>query len=91
MGFVHLHVHSHYSFLDGAASIDRLIEKATSLHMHALALTDHNRMTGAIKFYEKAKRTGIKPILGAEIEMEYGSHLTLLCKDRRAIQTYADC
>lgn len=82
MRFVHLHVHSQYSFLDGAASVDRLLEKAKSLDMPALALTDHNRLTGAIKFYEKAKAIGIKPIIGAEVDIEGGYHLTLLCKDR---------
>ena len=81
MGFVHLHVHSCYSFLDGASSLDRLIEKAVALKMPALAITDHNRMTGVIKFYEKAKARGIKPVLGAEIDMEGGYHLTLLCKN----------
>jgi len=81
MGFVHLHVHSQYSFLDGASSLDRLLEKAKALGMSALALTDHNRLTGAIKFYEKARALGIKPIIGAEIDLEGGYHLTLLCKD----------
>jgi error-prone DNA polymerase len=83
MGFVHLHVHSQYSFLDGASSLDRLLEKAKALGMPALALTDHNRLSGAIKFYEKARALGIKPIIGAEIDLEGGYHLTLLCKDRK--------
>jgi len=83
MSFVHLHVHSQYSFLDGASSLYRLIEKAKELNMPALAITDHNRLTGAIKFYEKAKASGMKPIIGAEIEIEGGYHLTLLCKDRQ--------
>jgi len=83
MGFVHLHVHSQYSFLDGASSLDRLLEKAKALGMPALALTDHNRLTGAIKFYEKARALGIKPIIGAEIDFEGGYYLTLLCKDRK--------
>ena len=83
MSFVHLHVHSQYSFLDGASSLDKLLEKAKALDMPALALTDHNRLTGAIRFYEKAKNLGIKPIIGAEIDLEGGYHLTLLCKDRR--------
>jgi len=48
MGFIHLHVHSQYSFLDGASSLDSLLEKAKALEMPALALTDHNRLTGAI-------------------------------------------
>ena len=81
MGFIHLHVHSQYSFLDGASSLDSLLEKAQALDMPALALTDHNRLTGAVKFYEKARKLGIKPIIGAEIDLEDGYHLTLLCKD----------
>jgi len=83
MGFVHLHVHSQYSFLDGASSLDRLLEKAKGLDMPAMALTDHNRLTGAIRFYEKATALGIKPIIGAEVDMEGGYHLTLLSKDKR--------
>ncbi|MBA7508037.1 DNA polymerase III subunit alpha [subsurface metagenome] len=83
MGFIHLHVHSQYSFLDGASSIDRLLEKAKKLDMPALAITDHNRLTGAVRFYQKARTLGIKPIIGAEINLENGCHLTLLCKDRR--------
>jgi DNA polymerase III alpha subunit len=83
MSFVHLHVHSQYSFLDGASSLDRLLGKAKTLSMPALALTDHNRLTGVIKFYEKAKALGIKPIIGAEVTLEGGYHLTLLCKDKK--------
>ncbi len=82
MGFVHLHVHSYYSFLDGASSPEALLEKAQSLGMPALALTDHNRLTGAIRFYDKARSLGIKPIIGAEVDVAGGYHLTLLCKDR---------
>ncbi|MBT3362084.1 MAG: DNA polymerase III subunit alpha [Chloroflexi bacterium] len=81
MSFVHLHVHSQYSFLDGASSIDKLLQKAVVLDMPALAITDHNRLTGAIRFYVKAKALGIKPIVGAEIDLEGGYHLTLLCKN----------
>ena len=81
MSFVHLHVHSYYSFHDGAASPARLIEKAKHLAMPALALTDHNRLTGAIRFYDLARKSGIKPIIGAEIDIEGNYHLTLLCKD----------
>ena len=82
MSFVHLHVHSQYSFLDGASSLDRLLVKAAELGMPSMALTDHNQLTGAIRFYEKARAIGIKPIIGAEIDTEGGYHLTLLCKDR---------
>jgi len=83
MSFVHLHAHSQYSFLDGASSLDALLEKAVGLDMSALAITDHNRLTGAIRFYDKAKTLGIKPIIGAEIDMECGYHLTLLCKNSK--------
>jgi len=83
MDFIHLHVHSQYSFLDGASSVDSLLKKAKRLGMPAIALTDHNRLTGAVRFYEKAKALGIKPIIGAEIDIEKGYHLTLLCKDRQ--------
>jgi len=82
MTFAHLHVHSQYSFLDGASSLDKLLEKARTLNMPALAITDHNRLTGAIRFYEKARAFGIKPIIGVEVDLEGGYHLTLLCKDK---------
>jgi len=81
MSFIHLHVHSQYSFLDGASSLDTLLKKASTLNMPALAITDHNRLTGAIRFYDKARALGIKPIIGAEIDMDGGYHLTLLCKN----------
>ncbi|MFC2003485.1 DNA polymerase III subunit alpha [Chloroflexota bacterium] len=83
MGFIHLHVHSQYSFLDGASSLDRLLEKAKKLDMPALALTDHDRLTGTVRFYEKAKSLGIKPIIGTEVTLDGGYHLTLLCEDKR--------
>jgi error-prone DNA polymerase len=82
MEFTHLHVHSQYSFLDGASTLDKLLEKAKRMDMSTMALTDHNQLTGAIKFYDKAKALGIKPIIGAEVDLEGGYHLTLLCKDR---------
>ena len=64
--FIHLHVHSHYSLLDGLAKIDDLIDRAVELEMPALALTDHGVMYGAIEFYQKAKKVGLKPIIGLE-------------------------
>ncbi len=83
MSFIHLHVHSQYSFLDGASTIDDLLQKAKLLEMPAIALTDHNRLTGAIRFYEKAKALDIKPIIGLELSLEGGYHLTLLCKNKQ--------
>lgn len=66
MNFTHLHVHSHYSLLDGLPKMDDLIEKAKSDGMTALALTDHGVMYGAIEFYQKCIKAGIKPIIGVE-------------------------
>ncbi len=66
MEFVHLHLHSHYSLLDGLPKIDELIEKVQKEAMPAVALTDHGVMYGAIEFYQKAQEAGIKPIIGVE-------------------------
>jgi len=65
--FIHLHVHSHYSLLDGLAKIDELIEKAKEYGMDSLALTDHGVMYGAIEFYRKCMAADIKPIIGVEL------------------------
>ncbi|HQP47396.1 MAG TPA: DNA polymerase III subunit alpha [Spirochaetota bacterium] len=96
MNFVHLHNHSDYSILDGAITIDRMIEKASDLGMPGVALTDHGNMFGAIEFYQKAKSKGIKPIIGQEFYVapksrfdreakssgkENAHHLVLLAKD----------
>jgi len=78
MSFVHLHTHSHYSLLDGLAKIDDLVKKAKELGMPALALTDHGVMYGLIEFYKKARKAGIKPILGVEAYVARNGH-----KDKR--------
>ena len=65
--FVHLHCHSEYSLLDGAARINDMINRAASLGMPALALTDHGTMFGVIDFYRAAREAGVKPILGCEV------------------------
>jgi len=65
--FVHLHCHSEYSLLDGAARIKGMVQKAKELNMPALAITDHGVMYGVIDFYKKAKEEGIKPIIGCEV------------------------
>ena len=94
--FVHLHCHSHYSLLDGAGSLDRLVARAKSHGMNALALTDHGNLHGALEFYRKAKDAGINPIVGYEAYIAPGSrfdknagsmkeasfHLTLLAQNR---------
>jgi DNA polymerase-3 subunit alpha len=66
-GFIHLHTHSEYSLLDGAARVKDMVAKAADLGMPALALTDHGVMYGAIDFYREAKKAGIKPIIGCEV------------------------
>ena len=73
--FVHLHVHSDYSLLDGACRIDRLTDRAGELGMTALALTDHGNLFGTIDFYTTAKRKGIKPLIGCELYLAEGSRL----------------
>jgi len=65
--FTHLHVHSHYSLLDGLSKIDGLIDRALELGMDSLALTDHGSLYGAVEFYKKAKAKGVKPIIGSEM------------------------
>jgi DNA polymerase-3 subunit alpha len=95
--FAHLHCHSHYSLLDGASPIERLVERTVELGMNALAITDHGNLHGALEFYEAAKAAGINPIIGYEAYIAPGSrfqkdagsqkdsscHLTLLARDRR--------
>ena len=75
MKFVHLHTHSHYSLLDGLTKVDDLIARAKELGMEALALTDHGNLYGAVEFYAKAKKAGIKPLLGMEAYVAKGSRL----------------
>ncbi|MFN0206312.1 MAG: DNA polymerase III subunit alpha [Planctomycetota bacterium] len=97
--FVHLHVHSHYSLLDGANRIDDLVGAAVADKQSALALTDHGNLFGAIEHYSKAKKAGIRPILGCETYIARNSrlqkndrdtnpydHLTLLCANREGYQ-----
>ncbi len=69
-GFVHLHVHSRFSFGDGACDMDDLIARSAELGMSALALTDHQGLYGALRFYRKAREAGIKAIIGAEVVVE---------------------
>src|SRR3954465_5366315 len=94
--FVHLHLHSEFSLLDGACRLDKLTDKARELEFPALALTDHGVLYGAIDFYQAARKAGIKPIIGCEVYVAPGSrlekksssggrdvynHLVLLAKD----------
>lgn len=72
MSFVHLHCHSEYSLLDGANKIDALVDRAVELDMEALAITDHGNLHGAWEFQEKARKRGLKPIIGFEAYVAYG-------------------
>lgn len=72
--FVHLHVHSEYSLLDGACRISELVKTARELGMHSLAITDHGVMYGVIDFYKACKKEGIKPILGCEVYTSPRTH-----------------
>ncbi len=94
MAFVHLHLHTEYSLLDGACRIDTLAERAKELGFDSLAITDHGVMYGAVNFYRACRKAGIKPIIGCEVYVaprertgrEYGvdnqyTHLILLCKN----------
>ena len=67
MAFVHLHVHSEFSLLDGACRIQGLVQRAQELGQTAIAVTDHGLMYGAVDFYKAAKAAGIKPIIGCEV------------------------
>jgi len=90
--FVHLHVHTQYSLLDGAIRLDDLFSKAKEYRMSSIAMTDHGNMFGAIDFYQKAYKAGIKPIIGCELYVASGSrfdrsgetrHLVVLAKNTR--------
>ena len=74
MNFTHLHVHTEYSLLDGAARINDLLDAAKNFGMTSLAITDHGTMYGVIDFYKAAKKRGIKPIIGCEVYVAHGSH-----------------
>jgi len=93
-GFVHLHTHSEYSLLDGAARLKQLVKRAAELEMPALAITDHGNMFGVIDFYREAMSEGIKPIIGCEVYVaprtrlnkepkhdDYQYHLVLLAEN----------
>ena len=82
MGYAELHCHSYYSFHDGASSLEELLLRASELGYSALALTDHDNLCGAMRFSQLVKPFGIKAIIGSEVTLKGGYHLTLLAKDQ---------
>jgi len=92
MGFVHLHAHSQYSFLDGASTVEDLVDTALEHGMDALALTDTNGLYGAVRFWNAAKERGLRPIFGCELDLldlgtsergdERSRRIVLLARDR---------
>ena len=99
MSFVHLHVHTEYSLLDGACRINKMMDRVKELGQTAVAITDHGVMYGCIDFYKAAKAAGIKPIIGCEVYLTRRTiadrihgvdndpyHLVLLCKDRKGYE-----
>src|SRR5437763_16403639 len=83
MTYVELHCHSAFSFLDGASLPDEIVPTALELGYGALALTDHNTVSGSMEFAVSARALGLRPIHGAEIDLDDGRHLTLLVEDSR--------
>ena len=91
--FVHLHIHTEYSLLDGACRIDQLMDRVKECGQNAIAITDHGVMYGCVQFYKAAKKAGIKPIIGCEVyvatrtrfdkvnKIDGNNHLILLCKN----------
>ncbi|MFC1955037.1 DNA polymerase III subunit alpha [Chloroflexota bacterium] len=82
MDYAEIHCHSYYSFHDGASSLDELMVRAKELGYRALAITDHDNLCGAMRFAQLAKSLELHGIIGAEITLKGGYHLTLLAKDR---------
>jgi error-prone DNA polymerase len=76
--YAELHCHSYFSLLDGAASPEDLVTQAVALGLHSLALTDHDSLAGAVRFGRAAQRAGLHAVIGAEVTLEDGQHLTLL-------------
>jgi error-prone DNA polymerase len=83
VSYVELHCHSYFSLLDGSASPEALVDHAADLGYPALALTDHDGLYGAVRFWRTARERGITPIIGAEVSLVDGSHLTLLAESQR--------
>lgn len=80
--YCELHCHTHYSLLDGVSSPEVLLDRAVALAMPALAITDHDGLYGAVAFWKAAQTRAIRPLIGAELTLAQGTHLTLIAEDR---------
>ena len=74
--FVHLHLHTEFSLLDGACRVEELLDQAQKLGMPALAVTEHGNMFSAVTFHDTARKKGVKPILGCEVYVAPGDRRT---------------
>src|SRR3974377_1580850 len=93
--FIHLHLHTDYSLLDGACDIPKVMDRANELNIPAVTVTDHGNLFGAVKFHEAALKKGLKPIIGCEVyvastnpfdsspDSDRPNHLVLLCENER--------
>jgi len=99
--FIHLHLHSDYSLLDGACSIDKLVQTVEEQGIPAVALTDHGNLFGAVEFHSKAEARGVQPIIGCEVyvsqqghktrsESDRYNHLILLCENQQGYRNLID-
>ena len=82
--FVHLHLHTQYSLLDGAIKHAPLFQRVKALGMPAVAMTDHGNLFGAVEFYEKARGAGVKPLLGCEVYLASGSRFDRVGREKDA-------
>jgi len=99
--FVHLHLHSDFSLLDGACEITKLVQTVAEQKMPAVALTDHGNLFGAVQFYNAAKHHGVEPIIGCEVyvsqqgrqtrsDSDRYNHLILLCENQEGYRNLID-
>ncbi len=85
--FAHLHVHTPFSFLDGASNIERMVARAKEMGMSSLAVTDHDNVSAAVRFQKAALSSGVRPVVGCELTLSGGHHLTVLCKGKEGYES----
>src|SRR4051812_19910676 len=88
--YIELHCHTEFSLLDGASTVEALMQQAAAQKMLGLAITDHDTLGGVIPFVKAARANGIHPIVGAELTLERGHHLTVLVENARGWENLSD-